>query len=334
MNFAALEQTITSAMQQAQVPGLAVALVEGDRVRLAQVIGVTRSARTPLTHASLFQAASLSKPLFAAGVLGLCARGLLDLDTPIARYYTDPAARDPQASAITARHVLSHTTGLPNWREESDQTNLAPAWPPGTRFGYSGEGFEYLQRAIEHIAGQPLAELMHGTLLAPLGMIHSRFGWGLDQHGNELLDVDGIAAPGAARTIASAAWSLLTTAEDYARLLLAMLNPSANGPISAESIAAMLTPHRQVGRHTTLRWGLGWGLQQTARGACFWHWGGPQNNYTSYTATLAEQRIGIVILANGPDGHAACRAIAEQALGVSQPAFDWIVPAERWQPRG
>ena len=80
---ARLEHEIVNQMQQANVPGLAVALVGNDRVLYTNVFGSSRTARTPLTPISLFQAASLSKPGFAYGVLALWQRGGLDLDTPI-----------------------------------------------------------------------------------------------------------------------------------------------------------------------------------------------------------------------------------------------------------
>src|SRR4051812_28344020 len=111
------ERTIAALMRQAQIPGLAVALVEGQSLRYTQVFGSSRTTRAPLTATSLFQAASLSKPVFAYGVLKLWERSHLDLDTPIAQFYADAAVHDPQAATITARQVLSHTIGLPNWRE-------------------------------------------------------------------------------------------------------------------------------------------------------------------------------------------------------------------------
>jgi CubicO group peptidase (beta-lactamase class C family) len=246
---------------------------------------------------------------------------------------------DPHAANITPRHVLSHTTGLPNWREEEDSATLATLPTPGTRFGYSGEGYEYLQRAIEHITRQPLALLLHDTVLAPLGMCHSRFGWGADAAGEPMLDGDGIAAVSGVRTLASAAWSLLTTADDYARFLLAMLDPPAeNQPgLSAARVAEMLTPQVVVGTHTPFFWGLGWGLQETQAGRAFWHWGGPQNEYASYAVAFPVQRVGVVVLTNGEEGHQLCEEVTQRALGmpsVAHPAFRWILPTHAWQADG
>lgn len=331
-----LDQAINTIMRQAGVAGLAVALVDNQGLRYAKVFGHTCVARIPLTGASLFQAASLSKPVFAYGVLKLWQQGVLDLDMPLAQLYHDPAIHNPQATLVTARHVLSHTTGFPNWREDVDQAMLIPQTAPGTCFSYSGEGFEYLQRVVEHLTGQPLHILLATTVLAPLGMHHSRFGWGVSSAGEALLDADGIAAPRDASVMASAAWSLLTTAADYARFLSAMLDLDQDGAgyVNPMSVAAMLTPHISVGSRSHLRWGLGWGLQETARGAAFWHWGGPQNGYTSYTATLITQRKGVVILTNSETGLRGCESIASLVLDCAQPAFEWLLPEECWQPTG
>ncbi len=142
-------------MASRTIPGLALAVIANGQIVQHYVLGITQQTATPLTESSLFQAASLSKPLFAYGVLRLWQQGVLDLDIPLTvlapGVYTDSNIAD-----ITARQVLSHTTGFPNWWETPDTGSRLPLATPGTRFGYSGEGYEYLQRAIERMIGQPL----------------------------------------------------------------------------------------------------------------------------------------------------------------------------------
>src|SRR5271167_1564548 len=99
----------------------------------------------PVTVETVFEAASLSKPVFAYGVLKLVEQGKLGLDVPLTTYLPKPyIAGDERLAKITARIVLSHRTGFPNW--------------PGERFSYSGEGYIYLQRVVEKITGKPLNE--------------------------------------------------------------------------------------------------------------------------------------------------------------------------------
>src|SRR5512141_566160 len=125
---------IPSLMELATVPGLAFAVVDRTRVS-TYVFGMARrELLEAVTDSTEFEAASLGKPVFAAAVLRLVDAGVLELDRPLSSYAVLPDATDPGARAITARHVLSHTTGLPNWREGPGP--LVPASAPGTRFSY------------------------------------------------------------------------------------------------------------------------------------------------------------------------------------------------------
>jgi CubicO group peptidase (beta-lactamase class C family) len=97
--------------------------------------------------------------------------GQLDLDEPLARYWTDPdIANDPRRDALTARQVLDHTTGFPNWRFFRADRKLAFEHAPGTHYGYSGEGFEYLARALAKKLGEPFPDIVQRTVLKPAGM--------------------------------------------------------------------------------------------------------------------------------------------------------------------
>jgi len=319
------------------VPGLALALVEDGDVSYARGFGVTTALpNAPVAHDTRFQAASLSKPLFAYAVLNLCAEGVLALDTPLSTYWSDPALHDPRLRGITTRQVLSHTTGLPNWREGDD---LALEAAPGERFGYSGEGFEYLQRVVEHVVGQALHTYMGHVVLAPLGMVHSTYAWPVDGQGAFLLDDTGnVGPPGAGVDVqSSAAFSLLTTGVDYGRFLQAMLSPdTAPAVLDCAGVAAMLTPQTPVGRWSALSWALGWGVQQVEGGTAFWHWGGSQNGYTAYVMGLPARRSGLVVLTNGEQGLSVCAEVTRRALQhpARHPAFDWLLPLAEWSPTG
>ena len=335
------EQHIAHAMYRAQVPGLAVTIVKDQAISYSNVFGVKNLAtKRPLTGNTPFQAASLSKPVFAYAVLKLCQKGLLLLDKPLTDYGPKPdiEAELPLthlSPPITARHVLNHTTGFPNWRTGKRLISQSRA---GERFSYSGEGYEYLKGIVEHLTEQPFHDYIGANLLAPLEMQDSTFRWGVDEAGDLLLDeVDDI-IPEVGYPISGAAYSLLTTAPDYARFLLAMLNPDEedNFRLDTTHITMMLTPQIQVGPRKALSWGLGWGLQHTKAGDAFWHWGGPQNGYTSYTITFQAQKIGVVILTNSENGLTICEKIAQIALDneTPQPAFEWLLPLDTWQPDG
>jgi CubicO group peptidase (beta-lactamase class C family) len=125
---------------------------------------------------TLWPAASLGKPVFAFAALRLVDSGKLDLDRPLKAYVPDHTPDDPRGNRITARHVLSHSSGLPNWRDSNDQP-LIPSFEPGSRFRYSGEGYYYLQRVVEHITGTGVQQFMQESVFAPLRMKSSTYGW-------------------------------------------------------------------------------------------------------------------------------------------------------------
>lgn len=131
--------------------------------------------RAPVTSESIFPAASLSKPVFGYVVLLLAAERRIDLDRPLVEYHR-PQGLDPSAERVTARHVLSHSSGLPNWRGRN-ATGISSEFVPGARFRYSGEGFYWLSQAVEAITGRGIDTVIRERLLGPAGLPRSSFVW-------------------------------------------------------------------------------------------------------------------------------------------------------------
>ena len=166
-------------MQALGVPGLGIAVVEAGELAWSRGFGVADAARgTPVEDATLWEAASLSKPVFAYAVLQLVDRGQLALDAPLVTY-ARPAylGQSPWIERITVRDVLRHTSGLPNWRKDPANERLVPAVAPGTRIDYSGEAFVWLQLAVEAVSGESLDQTMRRLLFDPAGMRDSSYGW-------------------------------------------------------------------------------------------------------------------------------------------------------------
>jgi CubicO group peptidase (beta-lactamase class C family) len=161
-------------MRLASVPGVSIAIMERDRVT-ARGFGVTRAGGSEAVDAdTVFEAASLSKPVFAYLVLRLVSEGAIDLDRPLSDYVALPNPSDTAARPITARHVLSHTSGWRNWRVARDHV-LTADFTPGSRFGYSGEGYYFLQRVVERVTGKGILRLTRERIFAPLGMRRSSY---------------------------------------------------------------------------------------------------------------------------------------------------------------
>lgn len=174
---AELLERIPVEMRVAALPGMEVAAVEGGEVAWQQPFGVARAdTGVPVEADTLFEAASISKAVFAYVALQLVDGGEIDLDRPLVSYHRPSyLPDDPRIARITARHALTHSSGLPNWGDEKDPTTFVPAFEPGTRFRYSGEGYFWLQLVAEKITGKGLSELARSRLFEPAGMHRSSF---------------------------------------------------------------------------------------------------------------------------------------------------------------
>lgn len=173
-----LERDLPALMTAADVPGISFALLRNGNVAWVRGFGFKDSkSKDPVTNETVFEAASLSKPVFAYGVLKLVDAGQLDLDKPLNQYLPGDydVGPDPRLAQVTARRVLSHTTGFPNWR--GGDPKLKIYFTPGEKFSYSGEGFVYLSKVVEHITGEKLNDFMKRMVFDPVGMTGSSYVW-------------------------------------------------------------------------------------------------------------------------------------------------------------
>lgn len=169
-------------MQAFAVPGIGIAVVDDGVVAWSRGFGVTNALTgTPVDERTVFEDASLSKPVFAYLVMQLADRGLIDLDRPLVQYrHPEYLADHPWVALVTPRDVLRHTSGLPNWRTSPTTEKLVPRVKPGARIDYSGEAFFWLQLVVEAVTGQSLDESMQAYLFAPAGMEDSSYTWNPD----------------------------------------------------------------------------------------------------------------------------------------------------------
>ena len=168
--------SVPDEMRWAGVPGASLATLDGGAIVAAPFGMRNVAARLPVTASTIFEAGSVSKPVFTYAVLGLVGAGKLDLRRPLDAYLPVPyPIDDPRAKEITAHHVMTHTSGLPNWRP-GDVGPLSLGFSPGTRYLYSGEGYYFLQTVVEHITGMSTGEFMRRAL-DTLGMHRSSYVW-------------------------------------------------------------------------------------------------------------------------------------------------------------
>jgi CubicO group peptidase (beta-lactamase class C family) len=314
-----LEEMMPAWMDSAEVPGLALAFVYDGTVIGARGFGV-RSVETGMAidAGTVFEAASLTKPVVAYAVLQLVDQNVLQLDTPLFEYlpYED-VAHDERAQRITARMVLSHSTGFPNWRGDNP---LRIDFDPGSKFQYSGEGFVYLAKVVDHLTGEGLQEIVQRLVFEPLSMWNSSLVWEerFDEDHAVGHHEDGRVYEKRHAERGNAASSLHTTAHDYALFVGAVINGEG---LERKTWKEWLSP--QVKVEEGLAWGLGWGLEIADERVAFWHWG-HNDGYRAFVIASPAQRLGLVLLSNSDNGMSLVRPLLASASGARQPALDWL----------
>lgn len=283
-------------------------------------------ADSALTQGSVFEAASLGKPVFAYAVLKLVQQGKMDLDAPVLKYLPQGYAHryrayqadspidqvsDPRLAAVTVRMALNHTSGLPNWSGGP----LSFDGAPGARWQYSGEGYVLLQRAVEAVTGEGLDQFMQGQLFGPLGMTHSAYTRqaGIGQRLVPGSSNYGVALPSFAYREPVAAFTLYTSAGDYGRFLAALLQDDTSlRQIVASPVAANARPE--------LSWGLGWGLERRQGEDFIWHWGN-NSGYRNFVMASPRSGDGFVMFTNSERGMALAEPIGEKVLPGPHPVY-------------
>jgi len=290
----AQEQKLNDIIKPYGIPGMQLVYIKGNKVQNINAGIIAKGSDKKVTSNTVFEAASLSKCVFAYTVMRLYDRGVIDLDKPLIDYmgsYDRFDPKDPRYAKITARMVLRHTTGLPNWGDRYAEL----IFTPDSTFSYSGEGFQYLQHVVEKLTGKSLNELAQQEVFTRLGMHNTSYEWTakfdtLAAFGNSPDAING-------HKTSRAASSLLTCAHDYALFLQALITGKGLKP---ETQKMMLTTasnadwfkHNidpEVKKHVT--WGLGVGLQENETGNWVWHWGDNGDFKAFYIANPEKKEI-------------------------------------------
>lgn len=319
-----LDETLRSLMAKYDVPGVSAAGIENGVITWTRQYGMC-SVETghPISAESVFEACSMTKPQFAYAMLKLVEEGKMSLDVPLVQYLERPyIENEHQHKKITAYMVLTHTSGLPNWRPggPGGDGKLEVHFEPGTDFLYSGEGFLFLQRVVEHLTQKPLDEWMRTKLFEPLKMSRSNLVWtqelandyaaGHDERGQCCERVQPFQS-------ANAAFSLYTTPTDYAKFILEILNPerSACYSLGKAMLDEMLMPHEKVPNKlpyakSTFR-GLGWEIIETERHLYHGH-SGNNKGFRCYHQFDKKAESGFVMMTNGDNGAEVWQAVAAE----------------------
>jgi len=326
----AMDAFLKKQMDSLQLPGVSIAFINKGKIVYHRALGIKDiKTKAPVDEQSIFEAASLSKPIFTYWVLKMADRGILSLDTPLYKYLPYPdIAHDERYKLITARMVLSHQSGLPNWRFfPADSAlhvkpgNLYLKFTPGTSFFYSGEGFLYLGKVIAHLLNRSLQNIepvFEQEVTVPLHMAHSSFTANpyILKHkvsGHQEGHVDPVGGSNwpvlpslqiDSNTFNPAA-TLHTNALDYATFIIALMKDKG---LSKNSIREMFRPQLTVPLAEDFRkagystWGLGIAIAQSPVGTFYLHSGNNGNFQSGFLMDKARQS-GYVFFTNCDHGN-------------------------------
>lgn len=308
-----IDELLPLLLEEHQVPGAAVALIEDGRIQYVKTFGRGDRGR-PVTRDTVFRVASLTKPVSTILALKLVASGEWELDEPLSNHWIDPdIAEDPRHRLLTSRLVLRHQGGLPNWRQRNP---LSFRFDPGEAWGYSGEGFEYMRRALEAKLGRSLEDLAEALIFEPLDMQSTSYIWqpwadGRYAGEHEALEPieDGYDKP----SEPNAAADLITTIDDYARFALHVLNGAGiPDALFADMASAQARPTPPI---EGAYWGIGWAIvkEPDPENYAIWH-GGGQNGIRTHVLLVPEGRRGLIVFTNATQGTPIVQAVLDITL--------------------
>lgn len=297
------------------VPSAAIAYIAGGEVVWTANYG-EQSPGKAANAETLYNIASLTKPVVAETILRLAAKGQIKLDSPMAPVFLDrDLADDPRSAQLTLTMALSHRMGFPtNWRREATDKKLHIEWQPGTRTFYSGEGYVYAARYTMQVLQTRLDYLVRDQVFAPAGMTNTYFvpdpAW--DGHVAMVRGKDGTLRLPDVNPSGSAADDMHTTIGDYASFVAGALNAegltpeiaAARGRIYGDQPAEVCRPELGMQKSLCAKhagYGLGWHILEIDGVRIFTHSGKDWGERT-FAMFVPEKRIGLVVFTSGANG--------------------------------
>lgn len=252
--------TTNNWLKRKNIPSVGIGFIDHGEIVQTSVFGEREPGKAaPLN--TIWNVASLTKPIVALITLKAIDSSLLGLDEPIANFYTDQDLKtDSRFKQLTPRIILSHQTGLPNWRGDTPDGKLKFEFTPGEKYQYSGEGYDLLRKALESKFNKSIQQLAEELIFEPLGMTNTSFVWTKEMDEKpfamwhnatgKLYELDKFYE-------ANGADNLLTTIEDYSRFVLYILQ----GAELSEDLQKEMVAD-QVRVSTLKHFGLGWWVDE------------------------------------------------------------------------
>ncbi len=296
-------------LKEIDIPTLGIGIINNGKLQQVKVYGELQNGITT-PYNTIFNVASLTKPITAMVALRLISQGKWSLDEPLYHYWVDTdITKDKNHKILTTRHILSHQSGFPNWRNHKLQFEFQP----GTHYQYSGEGFEYLRKALEKKFKKSLNQLASELIFEPLKMTDTQYFW------NEKIDETRFAIgynnagkpyPTYKNKTENAADDLLTTITDYSNFMVSLLNPdNLNAKVYQEMIRNQVTIKKD--KH----FGLGFLIYDLGNDEFALSHGGADEGCQTIAVLLPKSKQGIVIFTNADDGYKVYEKLLSHYLG-------------------
>ena len=344
-----VERIVVRRMSEAQVPALAMAVIDHGEVAYMAGFGYRDvERRLPLTDTTVMYAASLTKAMCAHLVMQLVDDGAIALDTTIEAYLPKPLpsyekyaelAGDARWKRITPRMLLSHTSGLPNWRFTNADGKLDIKSEPGTHFGYSGEGINLLQFVIEAHTGKDVGDMMQPRVFDRLGMRRTSMTWQPSFESEYALGYDtaGVAVAHKRRTSARAAGSADTDLAAMASFVRGVLRGEGLSDSSRKAMLApqirIRTPHEfptptfdSTSRDDAvqLSYGLGWGVFRSPYGPAWFKEGHDDQSWRNYMVVFERSKSALILLSSSANAEPMFPGLLAEVLGDTYSPVEWM----------
>jgi CubicO group peptidase (beta-lactamase class C family) len=331
-----VDDYVRSQLQSRRLPGVSLAVVKDGRIVKAAGYGLASlELDAPATEKTVYEIGSISKQFAANAVLLLVEDGKVRLDDPVSKYLTNsPAAW----SAITVRHILTHTAGLADfdtgnigfsYRREYTPEEFVEllgrqplGFQPGERWNYTN-GFPLLGMVIERASGMPYTEFVRSRIFAPLGMDSARFKTASDvvpQRADGYLYKDGAYRHGEnlRPAIIAPNGGIMMNVVDFAKWDIAITQGRL---LRAESLKAMMTPVR-LNDGRTVSHGLGWFMDSFNGHRFGAHWGTTVAGYSAVIRRYVDDRVTVIMLANLDDGGLSIDTMSKRIADSFVPGVD------------
>ncbi len=303
------------------VPTVGIGLIKNGKLSEYKVFGEIREG-TPAKNNTVFSIASVTKTITTAVILKLIEEGILGLDEPLYKYWIDPDIADNDwHKKLTVRNILNHQSGLPNWRTALKSKKLEFQFEPGTGYNYSGEGFEYLRKAIENKLNKSFEEISDSILFHPLQMRNTRFRWKEEIDSSIFAfrhNSDGEEYKYQGGFKVSAAGGILTTIDDYAKFCIYTINKAGLSDSLYEEMISI-----QANIKEDIDQGLGWQIVRNLPNDEFalLHEGG-EWGISTIAIVMPKSKSGIIVFTNSDIGDKVYSRIIESYFCYGKELFE------------